>query len=58
MRGSYIQGMVSPGVSRWLDDGQYVLTGNVDAPADMIESDSQFVSGEKPIVKADSPVNK
>jgi len=30
----------------------------VDAPADVIESDSKFLSGEKPIVKADSPVNK
>lgn len=29
-----------------------------DAPADMLESDSQFSSGEKPVLKTESPVNK
>lgn len=29
-----------------------------DRPADMMESDSKFSSGEKPIVSRDSPVNK
>jgi len=31
---------------------------SIDAPADTMESDSKFVSGKKPIVKRDSPVNK
>lgn len=29
-----------------------------DAPADTMESDSKFVSGEKPMLSKDSPVNK
>ena len=35
-----------------------MLITTIDAPADTLESDSKFVSGEKPIVKVDSPVNK
>ena len=31
---------------------------NADAPADTLESDSKFVSGEKPTLKIDSPVNR
>ena len=30
----------------------------IDKPADVIESDSHFASGEEPVLKADSPVNK
>lgn len=29
-----------------------------DAPADTMESDSQFKSGEKPVLKTESTVNK
>ena len=29
-----------------------------DAPADTMESDSQFRSGEKPLMKTDSPANR
>ena len=32
--------------------------GHSDRPADMMESDSKFASGEKPVVSADSAVNK
>lgn len=34
------------------------LTDSVDAPGDTLESDSKFDSGEKPMIKTDSPVNK
>ena len=29
-----------------------------DAPADTMESDSKFQSGEKPVMKTDSPANR
>jgi len=35
-----------------------VTDGSTDRPADTLESDSKILPGEKPIVKADSPVNK
>ncbi len=34
------------------------LTDRVDAPGDTLESDSKFESGEKPMIKTDSPANR
>lgn len=54
MRGSFIRGMVSTKLKSDLK-GADVCS---DAPADVMESDSKFVSGEKPVLKTDSHVNK
>ncbi|KAI4172254.1 MAG: hypothetical protein LQ343_003689 [Gyalolechia ehrenbergii] len=40
------------------DEHERKLYSRHDRPADMMESDSKFSSGEKPIVSRDSPVNK
>ena len=34
------------------------LTRVVDAPADTLESDSKFISGEKPVLKTESTANR
>ncbi|KAL2041260.1 hypothetical protein N7G274_006205 [Stereocaulon virgatum] len=40
------------------DEHERKLYSRHDAPADTMESDSKFQSGEKPVLKTDSPVNK
>ncbi|KAL8719622.1 MAG: hypothetical protein Q9225_003396 [Loekoesia sp. 1 TL-2023] len=40
------------------DEHERKLYSRHDRPADMMESDSKFSSGEKPIISRDSPVNK
>ncbi|KAI4242272.1 MAG: hypothetical protein L6R40_004143 [Gallowayella cf. fulva] len=40
------------------DEHERKLYSRHDQPADTMESDSKFASGEKPIVSTDSPVNK
>jgi len=59
MNGSCIRGMVC--LIDVLELGfrrGFMLTRDVDAPADVIESDSNFLSGEKPVLKTASPANK
>ena len=64
MRGSCIVGMVSEGSPLSLIFSLKVVPVDVllmycsDGPADVIERDSRFVSGEKSVIKADSPVNR
>ncbi|KAL8892379.1 MAG: hypothetical protein Q9215_000653 [Flavoplaca cf. flavocitrina] len=40
------------------DEHERKLYSRHDRPADMMESDSKFASGEKPVISRDSPVNK
>ena len=57
----YLSRPPSPLSSIYLNPFDHVLTYTCflpDSPADTLESDAKFLKGEKPIVKADSPVNK
>ncbi|KAL8968320.1 MAG: hypothetical protein Q9197_004943 [Variospora fuerteventurae] len=49
---------VEDGKAGEYDEHERKLYSRHDRPADMMESDSKFASGEKPIVSTDSPVNK
>ncbi|KAI4247559.1 MAG: hypothetical protein L6R42_009602 [Xanthoria sp. 1 TBL-2021] len=49
---------VESGKAGEYDEHERKLYSRHDRPADTMESDSKFSSGEKPIVSADSPVNK
>ncbi|KAL8808048.1 MAG: hypothetical protein Q9182_000326 [Xanthomendoza sp. 2 TL-2023] len=49
---------VESGKAGEYDEHERKLYSRHDRPADTMESDSKFASGEKPIVSADSPVNK
>ena len=49
---------VESGRAGQFDEHELKLYSRHDKPADIIQSDSQFESGQKPIVKTDSPVNK
>lgn len=57
---NYIQDTVSISLGTRVDSLSIEVHANirVDAPADTLESDSKFVSGESPIVKTDSSANK
>lgn len=60
MRGNCIQDMVRFLIlfSRLARLLEKLLIMATDAPADTMESDSQFRSGEKPVMKTDSPANR
>ncbi|KAL8733075.1 MAG: hypothetical protein Q9181_003713 [Wetmoreana brouardii] len=49
---------VESGKAGEYDEHERKLYSRHDQPADMMESDSKFSSGEKPIVSRDSPVNR
>ncbi|KAL9578578.1 MAG: hypothetical protein Q9212_005629 [Teloschistes hypoglaucus] len=49
---------VESGKAGEYDEHERKLYSRHDQPADLMESDSKFSSGEKPIVSRDSPVNK
>ncbi|KAL8662172.1 MAG: hypothetical protein Q9202_004928 [Teloschistes flavicans] len=49
---------VESGKAGEYDEHERKLYSRHDQPADLMESDSKFSSGEKPIVARDSPVNK
>ncbi|KAI4285586.1 MAG: hypothetical protein L6R35_004633 [Caloplaca aegaea] len=49
---------VEDGKAGEYDEHERKLYSRHDRPADMMESDSKFASGKKPIVSTDSPVNK
>ncbi|KAL8733318.1 MAG: hypothetical protein Q9166_002142 [cf. Caloplaca sp. 2 TL-2023] len=48
---------VETGKAGEYDEHERKLYSRHDRPADMMESDSKFASGEKPVISADSPVN-
>ena len=49
---------VESGRAGQFDEHELKLYSRHDKPGDIIQSDSRFESGQKPIVKTDSPVNK
>ncbi|KAL6714820.1 mitochondrial glycerol-3-phosphate dehydrogenase [Lecanora helva] len=49
---------VETGKAGVFDEHERKLYSRHDAPADMMESDSKFISGEKPVLGKESPVNK
>ncbi|KAL9127412.1 MAG: hypothetical protein Q9217_003708 [Psora testacea] len=49
---------VDSGKAGEYDEHERKLYSRHDAPADVIESDSEVAAGEKPVLKTDSPVNK
>ncbi|KAL8698202.1 MAG: hypothetical protein Q9201_006700 [Fulgogasparrea decipioides] len=49
---------VESGKAGEYDEHERKLYSRHDQPADMMESDSKFSSGEKPIISRDSPVNR
>ncbi|KAL8888725.1 MAG: hypothetical protein Q9192_006129 [Flavoplaca navasiana] len=49
---------VESGKAGEYDEHERKLYSRHDRPADMMESDSKFASGEKPVILRDSPVNK
>lgn len=56
-RGSFTQGTVSDDIQT-LGESVGMLMLGTDAPADTMESDSKFTSGEKPMLSRDSPANR